>query len=209
MLARVEATLRADGIARDTYIVFSSDNGLHTGEYRLMPGKMTAFDTDIRVPLVVTGPGVPAGVRTGAISQNVDLAKTFAAIGGAGMRGDGHSLLGLLHGRRPAGWRNAALVEHHGPVLPRDPDFQRASGGNPDTYEAMRGDGFLYVEYRDGEREFYDLRRDPFELDNLARNLPAAELAGLHDELVRMRSCNGGRACWAAMHVAPVAAPHR
>ena len=45
----------------NTYLVFSSDNGLHMGEYRLMPGKMTAFDTDIQVPLIVDGPGVPAG----------------------------------------------------------------------------------------------------------------------------------------------------
>ena len=48
----------------DTYLVFSSDNGLHTGEYRLMPGKLTAFDTDIHVPLVVIGPGVRAGATT-------------------------------------------------------------------------------------------------------------------------------------------------
>ena len=58
MIGRVEAALRANGIARDTYLVFSSDNGLHTGQYRLMPGKLTAFDTDIHVPLVVVGPGV-------------------------------------------------------------------------------------------------------------------------------------------------------
>ncbi|HWG02872.1 MAG TPA: sulfatase, partial [Trebonia sp.] len=58
MLAAVEATLRARDLTRNTYVVFSSDNGLHTGEYRLMPGKLTAFDTDIHVPLVVAGPGI-------------------------------------------------------------------------------------------------------------------------------------------------------
>ena len=61
MIGEIEQALTADGFVRNTYLVFSSDNGLHTGEYRLMPGKLTAFDTDIRVPLVVTGPGVPAG----------------------------------------------------------------------------------------------------------------------------------------------------
>ena len=54
--------------------MFSSDNGLHTGEYRLMPGKLTAFDTDIHVPLVIVGPGVPAGQSTDAMTENVDLA---------------------------------------------------------------------------------------------------------------------------------------
>ena len=61
MISQIEQTLRKDGISNNTYIVFSSDNGLHTGEYRLLPGKETAFDTDIRVPLIVAGPGVLAG----------------------------------------------------------------------------------------------------------------------------------------------------
>ena len=47
-----------------------------------MPGKLTAFDTDIHVPLVVTGPGVRPGSTTNVMAENVDLAKTFAAIGG-------------------------------------------------------------------------------------------------------------------------------
>src|SRR5207237_871996 len=89
MIGRIEAALAADGIERNTYLVFSSDNGLHTGEYRLMPGKLTAFDTDIHVPLVVVGPGVPAGLRSAAMAENVDLADTFAQIGGTSVAGDG------------------------------------------------------------------------------------------------------------------------
>ena len=82
MIARIEASLIAGGVANNTYLVFSSDNGLHAGEYRLMPGKLTAFDPDIHVPLVVVGPGVPAGAKTGALAENIDLADTFAQIGG-------------------------------------------------------------------------------------------------------------------------------
>ncbi len=78
----------------NTYIVFSSDNGLHTGEYRLMPGKLTAFDTDIHVPLIVAGPGCPARLTTHAMAENIDLAKTFTAIGGTTLPDDGHSLTG-------------------------------------------------------------------------------------------------------------------
>ncbi len=202
MIARIERALSAAGVARNTYIVFSSDNGLHTGEYRLMPGKMTAFDTDIHVPLVVAGPGVPAGRRTGAIAENIDLAKTFTGLAGTTLAGDGHSLVSLLHGRQPTGWRSAALVEHHGPDLDGgDPDFQQSPSGNPRTYEAMRTAQFLYVEYNNGEREFYDLRHDPFELDNLARRLTAASRARLHRELNAIRNCHTGTACWTAMHV--------
>jgi N-acetylglucosamine-6-sulfatase len=205
MIGQLESTLRRDGAAANTYIVFSSDNGLHTGEYRLMPGKLTAFDTDIRVPLVVTGPGVPAGQTTDEVAENIDLAPTFSAIGGTTFSADGHSLLPLWRGQKPADWRNAALIEHHGgrqSVL--DPDFQQPASGAPTTYEAMRTPDYLFVEYADGEHEFYDLRNDPFELHNIYNSLNSRAHAQLHFELARMENCHNGTACWAATHVAPL-----
>ena len=206
MMRKIELALDAHHLTRDTYFIFSSDNGLHTGEYRLTPGKLTAFDTDIHVPLVVAGPGVPVDRQTHLITQNIDLAKTFAQLAGAPMAGnDGHSLVALLRGRTPAGWRNAALIEHHGPAIdPRDPDRQDRASGNPTTYEAMRTDRYLYVEYSDGERELYSLRRDPFELHNRAGSLSAIQLAELHDDLARLENCHTGAECWAAAHVAPL-----
>jgi arylsulfatase A-like enzyme len=200
MVGQIESALSADGLAGDTYLVFSSDNGLHAGQYRLMPGKLTAFDTDIRVPLVVDGPGVAAGATTAAISENVDLAPTFAELGGTSLSGDGHSLVPLFSGVTPVDWRSAALVEHHGPDMRGfDPDFQQPASGNPRTYEAMRTARFLYVEYSDGEREFYDLETDPFELHNLAGQLTGATLTQLHLTLAAIESCHGEESCWAAM----------
>jgi N-acetylglucosamine-6-sulfatase len=202
MIGEIERTLSKDGIADNTYLVFSSDNGFHTGEYRLMPGKMTAFDTDIRVPLVVVGPGVRAGTTNDEPVENVDLAETFASIGDTDIRGDGRSLLPLLHGDQPVDWRNAILVEHHGPDLSGgDPDFQQPASGNPRTYEAMRTHRLLYVEYDDGERELYDLRSDPYELNNIAGRLTPRQLSLLHTELAAIENCHGGPSCWDAMHV--------
>ncbi len=202
MIGQIEETLSADGLAGSTYLVFSSDNGLHTGEYGLMPGKLTAFDTDIRVPLVVTGPGVPQHSRTPLMAENVDLAKTFAAIGGSRLADDGHSLLPVLEGKPRTDWRSAVLIEHQGPALSvRDPDYQQPASGSPTTYEAMRTDTFLYVEDADGEREFYDLRSDPFELHNVADRLTSRQLSRLHDELRALERCHGAKACWRAMHV--------
>jgi arylsulfatase A-like enzyme len=200
MVGQIESALSADGLAGDTYLVFSSDNGLHAGQYRLMPGKLTAFDTDIRVPLIVDGPGVAAGATTAAISENIDLAPTFAELGGTSLSGDGHSLAPLFSGVTPVDWRSAALVEHHGPDLRGfDPDFQQPASGNPRTYEAMRTARFLYVEYTDGEREFYDLQTDPFELHNLAGQLTSATLTQLHQALEAMENCHGEGSCWASM----------
>jgi N-acetylglucosamine-6-sulfatase len=202
MIGRVEAALATAGVSGDTYVVFSSDNGLHTGEYRLMPGKLTAYDTDIHVPLLVTGPGVKPGTSTNSMAENVDLAETFAALGGTRLAGDGHSLVPLLHGAGAADWRDAVLVEHQGTRLSvLDPDFQQPASGSPTTYEAMRTPRFLYVEYADGEREFYDLRSDPFELHNRAARLTRPQSALLHSELRRLKRCHGERRCWTAMHV--------
>src|SRR6185312_8521915 len=88
------------------YFVFSSDNGFHLGEHRLSSGKQTAFETDIRVPLIVAGPDVPAGRDASQLTSSIDLAPTFETLAGlpvpAGV--DGHSLAGLWHGQDPGGW---------------------------------------------------------------------------------------------------------
>src|SRR6185295_19440638 len=68
MIGRLRAALRAAGVARNTYLVFSSDNGFHLGEHRLTDGKRTAFDSDIRVPLIVAGPGVAPHRATAAMT---------------------------------------------------------------------------------------------------------------------------------------------
>ena len=194
LIGSIRASLKARGVADNTYIVFSSDNGLHLGEHRLTAGKMTAFDTDIRVPLIVVGPRVPSGSVTDALTENIDLAPTFVRIGGGKPAAsvDGRSILGLLHGSAPRGWRDAVLIEHHHPETPNgDPDRQTARGGNPPSYEALRTQDELYVEYADGEREWYDLRTDPDQLDNRYGQLPDIRRAVLHKRLAALQACRG------------------
>jgi len=208
MIGRLQRRLRTLGVARNTYIVFSSDNGFHLGQHRLTPGKLTAYDPDVRVPLIVTGPGVAAGRTVDAMAENTDLCPTFAELGGAPAppRADGHSLVPLLH---PASddatagdWRDAVLIEHHGNVNgASDPDLPPAGSGNPPSYEALRSKDALYVEYADGERELYDLAADPFQLRNLAEEVPPERLARLSGQLAAMANCHGSAQCWAAGHL--------
>jgi N-acetylglucosamine-6-sulfatase len=211
MIGRLQRRLLALGVARNTYIVFSSDNGYHLGQHRLTPGKLTAYDTDVRVPLIVTGPGVAAGRTVDAMTENTDLCPTFAELAGAPAPpgADGHSLVPLLIGD-PAGsadpasadWRDAVLIEHHGNVSgANDPDLPPAGSGNPSSYEALRSRDALYVEYADGERELYDLASDPFQLRNLAQEAPPERLARLSGALATMASCHGPAQCWAAGHL--------
>jgi N-acetylglucosamine-6-sulfatase len=204
MIANLEATLTKTGQASNTDIVFSSDNGYHMGEYRLNPGKMTAFDTDIHVPLVAAGPGIKADNVASAPVQNIDLAPTFEALGGAPTPGvvDGRSLAPLLSGPPATDWRTAALVEHHGPDTdPTDPDHPAKNSGNPTTYQALRTTTATYVEYTDGTTEYYDRSTDPGELRNTAATLPPATLSALHTDLAAMTSCHGQTACWDAGHL--------
>jgi arylsulfatase A-like enzyme len=201
MIARLEGALKAAGVARNTYIVFSSDNGLHMGEHRLLPGKLTAFDSDIRVPLIVTGPGIRGGRTIGKIAENIDLAPTFSQLAGTSMSPvvDGRSLVPLLHERPVARWRDTVLIEHHGPEgAPLDPDLPGIGAGNPTSYEAIRTRREVYVEYVDGESEYYDLARDPFETDNTVRSLSPRHRARLHATLTALAACRGQQSCSAA-----------
>jgi N-acetylglucosamine-6-sulfatase len=211
LLAEVEARLAADGLANNTYIVFSSDNGYHMGQHRLLPGKQTVFDTDIRVPLIISGPGVPRNRIVSRIVQNIDLYPTFVELAGATPSSpiDGHSLVPLLHpspGIVPLVWPTAALIEHHGPTTAaNDPDFENGKlGGNPPNYEAIRlrdkqfGNA-AYVEYTGtGEREYYNIDRDPFERHNTYTSLSASQQAQLHTILIGLENCHTTAACWAA-----------
>ena len=201
LIGKIEATLRARGIAQNTYIVFSSDNGYHMGEHRLNPGKMTAFDSDIRVPLIVAGPGVPAGRTSSRIAANVDLYPTLVQLAGGtpSPAVDGRSLVPLLHGQRVSRWRTAALIEHHGPDQNgADPDHPAPGSGNPTSYEAIRTSNAVYVEYRGSAREYYRIDRDPFERVNVFSRLSRRDRTSLHATLTALANCRGAAGCWAA-----------
>ena len=142
MIGELQEAVAAIGEANNTYFVFSSDNGYHMGEHRMMPGKMTAFDTDIHVPLIVTGPGIAPGRVVQEIADNIDLNPTFTEIGGAATarqcgRPQPGAAAARAGGRRMAqGRAGRAPWPPHGRA---DPDFPGKRGGNPPSYEAIRG----------------------------------------------------------------------
>ncbi|WP_419992386.1 sulfatase [Streptomyces boninensis] len=200
MIGSLQDQLKKKGLADDTYIVFGSDNGFHMGEHRLRQGKQTAYDHDIRVPLIVTGPGVPAGKEVSEIAENVDLSPTFQELAGEKPAStvDGSSLVGLMHGEKPDDWRQAALIEHH-KAAPKerkgDPDKPAKLSGDPPTYAAMRTADSLYVEYATGEREYYDTESDPLQLKNAWDSVPESERVLLHKKLAAMQKCKGTEDC--------------
>ena len=203
LVGDLRAQLRRLGVAENTYIVFASDNGFHMGERRLTDGKQSAFDHDIRVPLIVAGPGVPASTRVGEITSNIDLRPTFQELGGAltGPSIEGRSLVPFLRGLGPAGWRDRILIEHrHSNRLPGDPDRQGPGQGKPPSYHAVRFADSLYVEYENPriKPEYYDLVVDPDERDNIFQTLTPERQNELSDQLARLRTCEGAASCQAA-----------
>ncbi|HMF03841.1 MAG TPA: sulfatase [Acidimicrobiia bacterium] len=115
LVQNVVDTLQRTGQLDNTYIVFTSDNGFHLGQHRLPPGKQTAFEEDIHVPLVVRGPGVPQGKKVDDPAMNIDFAPTFAELAGAKAPGfvNGRSLVPAMHGKKPGNERKDVLVEHY------------------------------------------------------------------------------------------------
>jgi N-acetylglucosamine-6-sulfatase len=201
LIGSLQEALRANKQLSNTYIFFTSDNGYHMGEHRLAAGKQTAFETDIRVPLIVTGPAVARGETINKLTSNIDLYPTFVRLAGSTVPPlvDGRSLVPLLAGEPVANWRKAVLVEHHGLDMTRgDPDFQGPYAGNPRTYEAIRTANGTYVEYSNNELEYYDMKRDRYQLDNAASTLTVASADQLHARVEALSRCRGGLECWVA-----------
>ncbi len=196
MIEQVLGSL-TDAQRQNTYVVFSSDNGFHLGQHRLLSGKGTAYDHDIQTPLVITGPGV-LHQTVGRIAQNVDLYPTFLRMADINPPDDrdGRSLLGLANGEQPAQWRKSALVEHKRLDSGADPDaVLEAGNATAPTYQAIRTAGALYVRYASGTTEYYDLATDPAQVDNR----PGAAPGWIDNELARLGRCGkpDQPTCWA------------
>jgi arylsulfatase A-like enzyme len=116
MIGSIIETLASTGQLDNTYIFFTSDNGYHFGSHRQLLGKTAPYEEEIRVTMVVRGPGVPAGRTLDHLTGNTDLAPTWAEIAGVAPPEfvDGRSLLPLLGDTPPAlsAWRQSFLLEH-------------------------------------------------------------------------------------------------
>ncbi|MCG5216329.1 sulfatase family protein [Streptosporangium soli] len=188
LVGSLVASLSRSGRLANTYIFFTSDNGFHLGSHRIPNGKTTPFDESIRVPLVVRGPGVRAGADVTSLATTVDLGPTFGAIAGAEVPAfvEGRSLVPLLTGVPPPGWRRNVLVEFFSP-----PGLLTLSPATVPPYRGLRTERYTYVEYETGERQLYDLASDPFQLRNLAAEAPPELLSALQRSLQAMATCSG------------------
>lgn len=177
-VGKIYGALRSAGKLANTYIVFASDNGYHLGQHRLPAGKQLAIEEDIHMPLLIRGPGVPAGrVDSEHLVGNADLAPTFAgwAKVNVPVTIDGRSLAPLLKSTPPASWRTSLpLARWRIPTVANDPWPE---------YRGVRTTRYSWVEWADGSRELYDNATDPYQLSNLAAD---PSLAAAREQLARL-----------------------
>lgn len=172
------------GELENTLIVFTSDNGHLRGEHRWR-GKTLAYEPSLRIPLLMRGPGVPAGAVVDETVALVDLAATVAEAAGAEplLTLDGISLRDVAAGVRPG--YDVVSIEA-GPELGDVPLDQY-------LYRGVRTARYTYLEHPvTGEVELYDRHADPHQLDNVAyRPTHRATRAALAAALAVVQDCVG------------------
>jgi arylsulfatase A-like enzyme len=195
-IAAVIAKLAAVRRLESTYVVFTSDNGLLFGEHRQMRSKGAPYAASTRVPLMIRGPGVRAGLVLEHVVGPADLAPTFAEWAGTNPppASDGRSLASLLDGHergRPA-WRESYPLSAE----------QSGSNANWPSWIGVLTPRYRYVRYVTGERELYDNRTDPYQLDNLIGKAPSGLVDRLDRRAVALSRCRA-RQC-AALEARPI-----
>ena len=161
-IGRFRKMLEQQGLAENTIIVYSADNGYYMGN-RGLAGKWSHYDESLRVPMIVMDPRVSQdqqGKVASEIALNLDLPATFLDWAGVEVPSNyqGRSLQSVVANDSVQEWRTDSFHEHFA-VRNRIPAF-----------EGIRNDQFKYVRYVDHDRtEFlHDLKNDPNELVNLA-----------------------------------------
>ena len=192
-VAKIVKKLKATGQYENTTIIFTSDNGWMQGEHRVPGDKFLPYEESLRVPFIVAGPGIPKGRKIKGQVTNVDFAPTILDLAGAkpGRTLDGVSLLATAKNpkKRPD---RAISIEAPEPLF--------ASASMPSNrwdqaYKGVRTDDWKYIVYKvSGGEELYDLKADPFEINNLAADPAYAAIkAKMIGKLAKVNACAGAK----------------
>jgi len=176
VVGRVTAALEKAGLAENTIVIYTGDNGYYMGQ-RGFAGKWSHYEESLRVPLIIHDPrgGLKPQVRDEVV-LNIDLASTFVAAAGIDLpeQYQGHELNTLVAGQQLNSWRQDFFCEHLFHVPGRIP-----------KWEGVRGQRWVYASYFENDFEFlHDLETDPDQLRNLAKD------PQYKDRLLQMRKRN-------------------
>lgn len=182
-LGKIMTALEAKGELDNTVIVFTSDEGFFYGEHGLSEERRLAYEESIRIPMLIRyPPKIKAGITPSQMVLSIDLAPTLLEL--AGQRPDnwmqGRSMLPVIKGEAKD-WRSSFIVEYFSDsVYPRIVNM---------GYKAIRTERYKYIKYNELQDmdELYDLKEDPFEMKNLAKD-PQSEqtLIKMNNKLIEL-----------------------
>jgi len=174
------------GLAKNTFVFYSADNGWYLGELGLYD-KRFMYEPGLRVPLIVRGPGIEAGATPASFVANIDLAPTFLGLAGLPIPASiqGRSLVPLLHGQTPADWRTSLYYRYY-----HDPGHHNTAA----HYGVRTAAHKLIYYWKKDAYELFDLTADPCEQHNLlfapdeaSKPEVAAKFAELKAEIARLQ----------------------
>lgn len=180
-VGRVLDYLEEAGLAENTVVIYSSDQGFFLGDHGWFD-KRFMYEESLRMPLVVKWPGVikPGSVNSNLVS-NLDFGETFLEIAGVDVPSDmqGQSLVPLFKGQTPGDWRKSFYYHYY--EFPGAHSVRRHYGVRTDRYKLMHF-------YNENEWELYDLKQDPNEMRNIYSDQSSKQIASdLKAELEKLR----------------------
>ncbi len=193
------------GRLRNTYVIFTSDNGFFFGEHRLLGGKFLAYEPATHLPFLIRGPGIKPGSETGELAANIDIAPTLLDLAKVEPTKsiDGRSLVPYLEdpelrSRRPILFESFVAtndVEANGALRSSAGAGDQASASllaPPKDYAGIRLGAYKYIAWPSGEKELYNINRDPHELNSLHKVPNFFPIRNfLHREMKRLIGCVG------------------
>lgn len=174
--------LEEKGLADNTIVIYSSDQGFYLGDHGWYD-KRWMYEESLQMPFICKWPNVtkPGSINKELI-QNLDYAETFLDVAGVEIPSDmqGKSLVPLLKGETPEDWRDSIYYHYH--EFPSVHMVAKHNGVRTKRYKLIQF-------YQFGEWEFYDLEKDPDELQNEYNNPQyAKEVAKLKKQLVEQET---------------------
>ncbi|KAF2885334.1 hypothetical protein ILUMI_20803 [Ignelater luminosus] len=212
--------LKSMNVLNHTYIIFSSDNGFHIGQFVQPWDKRQPYETDIKVPLFIRGPNIKVNHVTELVVSFIDIAPTILSMAHLEVPSnmDGHSFLDHIQ-ENGADYENnkeqIVLIEYFGEgnqnTVDKDcpwfydenlsecakENWCKCQDARNNTYTCIRRlsetVNFKFCEFRDDENfiEVYDLNNDPYELSNIYQSISSKEIENYKEVVNKLKKCSG------------------
>ncbi|KAK5171835.1 uncharacterized protein LTR77_003471 [Saxophila tyrrhenica] len=218
-------------IRENTYLIYTTDNGYHIGQHRLPPGKTCNLETDINIPFFVRGPGVEKGKTVSYATTHTDIVPTLFKLAGIPLRddfdGEPIPVTTDMQDTSPRSsehvnvefWGPAIFEGIHTPngsALVPSPGLTGMMGPN-NTWKSVRliddHHDLTYTVWCSNEHELYDMKNDPYQMDNLLAEgrVQPLEVSGydinrlvsrIDALLLTLKACVGSTCTrpWGALH---------